>query len=359
MAGAFTRVNGILRPRIARLLEDGALDESYKPGTGLNDTATDLVIDEAGKYLVTGYFGKVGHRAVPGLARLLNHSDLRTVDFTDAVFWTSEIYGGTGINLQRFGDSAGELVARVSLLPGNDPELSEFAPFETEIVFGPGQTFKVVSIPLKDDGLVEPAEVVALRCVVPAAGMESWAAIRVIDNEEPVTFQREFSALNVIFVEPVAAAGHRKVAVGGIIGFGVSTHHHPSGVVVFDEDGVVNPKFGFVMVGGNEELRVRAVNWTADGKLLIGGYFSQVRNGARNNLARLNADGTLDATFRAAVPPVFHMAALPDGKILTAPGLGSSLMRLLRSGETDTSFEPEVTGFIKKMAVQPDGKILL
>jgi uncharacterized delta-60 repeat protein len=38
-----------------------------------------------------------------------------------------------------------------------------------------------------------------------------------------------------------------------------------------------------------------------DGKILIGGAFSTVNGVARNSIARLNADGTLDETFNAAV----------------------------------------------------------
>ena len=35
----------------------------------------------------------------------------------------------------------------------------------------------------------------------------------------------------------------------------------------------------------------------ADGKILVGGCFTSIGGQARNYIARLNADGTVDATF--------------------------------------------------------------
>ena len=360
LAGAFTRVNGTLRPRIARLLQNGSLDQSYNPGQGLNQTATDLVIDGAGKYMVAGYFGKVGHRSAPGIARLLNHSDLQTADFTDEVFRTNEQYGGTGIHLQRFGDSAGELVAHVTLVPGDDPAVSEFAPFETTVTFAPGETFKVASVPLADDGIVEDSETVRVRCVVPAAGMETWSKIEVADNEVPVILQRRFGSLDALVSEPVAAVADGKVAVGGFLGWGVpTTQGDVRGVMVFSENGEMDQNFGIVALDGDQERRVRAVDWTSDGKLLVGGQFSHVRGSARRNLVRFNADGSVDTNFNPNVPVVMSMAVLPDGKILTAPGHNAPLIRLLPSGQLDTSFQAGVAAFIRQVKVQPDGKILV
>jgi len=35
----------------------------------------------------------------------------------------------------------------------------------------------------------------------------------------------------------------------------------------------------------------------ADGKILVGGHFATLAGQIRNNIGRLNADGTLDARF--------------------------------------------------------------
>src|SRR5690606_36717529 len=54
-----------------------------------------------------------------------------------------------------------------------------------------------------------------------------------------------------------------------------------------------------------------------DGKVLVGGFFTQLGGKPRNRLARLNPDGSLDATFDpGANHAVYSLALQPDGKVL-------------------------------------------
>src|SRR5204863_8447460 len=54
-----------------------------------------------------------------------------------------------------------------------------------------------------------------------------------------------------------------------------------------------------------------------DGKILIGGEFTTVAGGTRNNIARLNPDGTRDTAFNSnANDRVLSIAVQADGKIL-------------------------------------------
>ncbi|MBN8458005.1 MAG: choice-of-anchor D domain-containing protein [Verrucomicrobia bacterium] len=104
-----------------------------------------------------------------------------------------------------------------------------------------------------------------------------------------------------------------------------------------------------------------------DGKILMGGYFSTVDGVERNHLARLNADGTLDATFNPNVnQPVNCLAVQADGKIIIGGDFTyvggvwrDHIARLNPNGSLDETFNPEVDYGISCMAVQPDGKILL
>jgi uncharacterized delta-60 repeat protein len=105
-----------------------------------------------------------------------------------------------------------------------------------------------------------------------------------------------------------------------------------------------------------------------DGKVLIGGDFTQVGGVARPSVARLNADGSLDNTFAPSVSSyVKSIAVQPDGKILVAGQVLASeggqirerLVRLNSDGSLDTSFaDPNVNAVIYSIAVQPDGKVL-
>jgi len=110
-----------------------------------------------------------------------------------------------------------------------------------------------------------------------------------------------------------------------------------------------------------------------DGKLLIGGVFTSYDGTARNRIARINADGSLDTSFDPGIGPnsyVREMAVQPDGKILIAGAFASysgtarsKIARINADGSLDTSFDPgggiTAGGFVVSFALQPDDKILI
>lgn len=126
-------------------------------------------------------------------------------------------------------------------------------------------------------------------------------------------------------------------------------------------DAVFNPN-----VNGD----VRSIAVQADGKILIGGEFTQIQaNGAsvptnRGYLARLNSDGSLDNTFNPTYlgNTVYSVTLQADGKILiggffTSPNHG--VARLNTDGSFDSSFIPTINGNVNSIIVQPDQKILV
>src|SRR6266436_4331042 len=59
----------------------------------------------------------------------------------------------------------------------------------------------------------------------------------------------------------------------------------------------------------------------ADGKILVGGFFSTLGGQSRNYIGRLNADGTLDTSFNPGTGSyVESVAVQADGKILVGGG---------------------------------------
>lgn len=109
-----------------------------------------------------------------------------------------------------------------------------------------------------------------------------------------------------------------------------------------------------------------------DGKVLIGGAFTSVGGLARNKLARLNEDGTVDAFFDPNVNGnVRCIAVQADGKILVGGEFTSAgrqdlfysscrnFMRLSADGTVDLTFLPNASGMVRGVAIQPDGKILI
>jgi uncharacterized delta-60 repeat protein len=113
-------------------------------------------------------------------------------------------------------------------------------------------------------------------------------------------------------------------------------------------------------------IAIRVVVVQPDGKILIGGDFTTVLGVARNNIARLNPDGTLDAAFDPnANFTVFSIAVQADGKILAAGRFnnigGQTRHRVARLDATTglaDSFDPDPDNAVYAIAVQSDGKIL-
>ena len=133
-------------------------------------------------------------------------------------------------------------------------------------------------------------------------------------------------------------------------------------------DGTLDASFD---PGANNTVEVLVVQ--PDGQILVGGQFTTLAGQSRNRLARLNADGTLDATFNPSVPgeyvAVYSLAVQPDGKILVggaftniAGQVRNRIARLNADGAIDAAFNPDAGGdytSVQALSVQADGKILM
>src|SRR5450432_1591993 len=105
-----------------------------------------------------------------------------------------------------------------------------------------------------------------------------------------------------VFSKPTRKAALLLFSVAVLLGSGAATVRGQSALDGFDPN--ANGPVYFVVV-------------QPDGKILIGGSFTTVLGVARNNIARLNTDGTLDAAFDPnANGDVRSIAVQADGKIL-------------------------------------------
>ena len=114
-----------------------------------------------------------------------------------------------------------------------------------------------------------------------------------------------------------------------------------------------------------------------DGKVIIGGSFTSYAGVARNRVARLNTDGSLDTTFNpgsGANDQVNAIALQPDGKVIiggfftvVSTTITRRVARLNPNGSVDTSFNPAV-GFdqtngadntVTEIQLLPDGKVMI
>jgi uncharacterized delta-60 repeat protein len=135
-------------------------------------------------------------------------------------------------------------------------------------------------------------------------------------------------------------------------------------------DGSLDPTFAPLLGGANP--LVNAIVEQYDGKILVGGSFGTVNGAASANLARINPDGTLDASFIPPAPSgvVNSIALQPDGRILVGGAFtqvaGQSrrgLARLNPDGTLDASLSVGTgvgggfNGTVNAVAVAPDGSV--
>lgn len=108
-----------------------------------------------------------------------------------------------------------------------------------------------------------------------------------------------------------------------------------------------------------------------NGKVLIGGAFRSFNGVGRNNLARLNPNGSLDQSFQPGLGVdgyVSNAVLQPDGKLVitgefsTYDGVSrKGIARIQPDGSLDNSFHPGegVSGSIYDIALQPDGRLII
>lgn len=162
----------------------------------------------------------------------------------------------------------------------------------------------------------------------------------------------------------VAVEADGRILVGGDFS-NVSGQSRP-GIVRLAANGAVEAMFP---VPSNH---VYAIAVQADGRIVIGGKFDSIGGTARNRVARLLADGSLDPTFTSPLPDyagigVTDVIVQANGKIVIAGGFSDvsgqprdGLARLNANGSLDDSFTPaDFDGIIDAVMVQPDGRVVV
>lgn len=316
IGGDFTAINGTPRGRVARLNADGSLDTTFGQNEqGVNSTVYSLALQSDGKVLVGGQFWLVNGQSRSRLARL-NPDGTLDATFAD-IMENGEVYaivvqpdgkvliGGT------FGSLSGQTRGRVARLNPNG---------SLDTTFGnntAGANNLVFTLARQSDGSVVIGGLFSQVNGVSRSGIARLNEFGALDT----TFA---SGLTVGWVESIAVQGDGNVVIGGQ--FNTVNGQPRAGIARLTTNGALDPDFGASLrssdVGGAYE--VHSVALQNDGKVVFGGRFggefAELSGNRRGNFARLNSDGTLDATFgqnlAGANNRVRCVALQGDGRIL-------------------------------------------
>ena len=314
--GEFTTVNGLPQNRLARLFTNGAPDAGFMAGlSGANGTVRALITQSDTRLVVGGQFTTFNSVNRNYLTRLNTDGTL------DPTFD-----------------------------PGSGADAPVYALAETGMqgsrrlyVAGGFNTFNGFTSPglvrLFDNGTVDTGFNVAVGVNGPVYAVAVYATNTI--HAGKVVIGGAFTQVN-----GVPRANIARLNVDGSL------------------DTTFNP-------GSGANADVRSVVLQPDGKVLIGGAFTNVAGTPLNRIARLNLNGTVDGTFAIGSgcnEIVYAIALQADNRIVVAGDFTQAsgvtrrrITRLLPDGQVDPSinFGSGANGFIDALLIQPDSHIIL
>ncbi|MBN1657755.1 MAG: Ig-like domain repeat protein [Anaerolineae bacterium] len=355
IAGNFATIDGTGRSGIARLNTDGSHDVGFDPGTGASNQVQAVVVQPDGKVLIGGYFTSVDGTTRNRIARLNANGSLDLSFNPDANSVVQDIVvqpdgkivivggfttvGGTPISHIARLDAAGNLDPSFNPGTGPDDQILAVAIHGDKVIIGGyfttvDGTARNRIARLDADGSLDAS-------FNPGAGADSW-------------------------VLSVAVQGDGKVIIGGnFTTVGVETRTR---IARLNADGTVDPSFD---PGDGANAVVRAVAVQPDGEVIVAGSFTTVAGQARARIARLNADGSLDTGFDPGAGAdnwIDALALQADGKVLaggsftTVDNVASSrIARLNADGSLDAAFDTSsgMDNTVYDVAIQPGGQVLV
>jgi uncharacterized delta-60 repeat protein len=371
--GDFTTLGGggigtTTRNKIGRLYIDDSIDATFDPGA--DATVYSLAGQPDGKLLVGGLFGALGG----GGTGATNRSHLGRLN-ADGSLDTSFNPGTTGVVVRAIVVQPDEkiLISGEFTMVGGTPR-SNIARLNADgtldLSFNPGANDAVRAMALQPDGKILVAGAFTM---LGGGGSGTTARNRIGRLNADGSLDTSFDPGADATVLCVGLQPDGNILVGGTFtmlgggGTGTTTRNH---IGRLNANGSLDTTFD---PGANE--RILSVLVMPDGKILVGGYFTGLGGGTgsttRNHIGRLNANGTLDASFDpGANAPVYSQAVQVDGKIVVVGGfttLGGGgtgtttrnrIGRLNADGSLDLGFDPGADGpLVFSVDVQPDGKI--
>lgn len=391
--------------RLARLNADGSLDTSFNPN--INGAVNAIAVQSNGKIVFGGSFSGVGTTTRNHVARVDTKGvldtafDPNTNGVVDAVAVDTSgkiIVGGNFTSVQpngATGTSTQNYVARFN------PDDGSSTANQLDASFNPQPGASVHALLVQTDGNVIMAG--AFTTVQPNGGATFPDSIATgapklnyvarvyggTTNTSPGTLTTtgttdaagnpipDFLPNPNYVVYALALQSNGQVLIGGSFtqlkadspyttaSSGIGVYGAPAvarnGVARVNADGSVDVNSDLNSVGGVGPVVVQS-----DGRVLVGGSFTTIGGAARTGLARLSSTGVVEAAFNPVLDGIVSAIALQsNGQILiggTFQHVGSTaqpyIARLNADGSLDTTFTPSPNDPVRVIAIESDGRIL-
>lgn len=302
------------------------------------------------------------------------------VSWVETTRSVAEQGGNAVLTLQRARSSTGRVTVNWATANGTATAPNDFAAASGTVVWEAGDVApKTISIPIVSDAVVESDETFTVALSAVTGGVLSagtTATVRILDSGRrdpsyaPGFINSEVRQI-VALPDGSAVIGGWFSQVTDPVTGGTITRR---GVTQISTTGSVIGAFAADGGFGSSQGPVYDLARQPDGKYVVVGNFTTFHGVSRNYLARLNADGTLDTSFNPGTGAngVIHAVLVgPDEKIYIGGAFTSYngtareyLARLNPDGTLDPTFTPPDFGSsagwrVHCLAFQPDGKLLV
>ncbi len=368
VGGYFRTLNGVRRDSLVRLNVDYSIDATF--AAGISGTVFTVALQPDGKIIVGGGFLSINGTSRNGIARL-NQDGSLDATFNPGAGADSTVFdvvvqpdgkillGGSFYGVNSVGSYS---VARLNENGSADSSFtSPFAP-SFLVSNAPSSPITVYSLALQADGKI----IIGTNLFLMPGG--STASAKSIARLNPDgTFDSSFIADSISSsVLKVVVQPDGKILIGGL--FSNVGGIRRNFIARLNGSGALDPSFN---PGTGANSSVYSIFLKADGKILIGGAFSTFNAVPRNRVVLLNTDGSLDETFVSSgdlFGTIQSVVALANGKVLAVGSLqlltGASRDSIVMfnadgSFDTNANFSTTARGAVRAIAVQPDGKIII
>ena len=362
IGGSFSVFDGLNQGRLAKINSDGEYDTGYlSSGIGLDNSVYKILTLENKKTIVFGNFKKFNNEPASRIVRLLEDGTYDS-DFNSGQAGANNLVK-TAI-LQAYGKI---------ILAGNFTKYNET--FCNRIIrilpdglvdntfnIGTGFNSQVYAMAMQSDG----------KIIVTGSftnyNSTANSAVRIIrllpDGTRDISFNVGKGADGII--ETIVIQPDGKILLGGR--FTAFDDNSAAKLIRLNANGSIDSSFN---IGKGFDKYIYAMALQSDGKIIVGGNFLTYNNIPQKRILRLNVNGSLDTTFESGAGfskgDVRSLLIQPDDRILvggTFSGIYKNstslrLIRLLKTGDFDPSFDAHLNNKLYAMAFTSDFKLMI
>ena len=339
----------VMAAPVAARADDGTLNTAFlaATGTGFNSAVTDLLVQPDGKLVAVGNFTDFNGEPRSGIARLNPDGSLDTTfqpgtGFIGGVpLAVARQSGGSLIVVGNFTEYDGDQVKRIVRIKADGSRDTMFTP----TAGGFGNSVSDVAVDSSDRIVVVGPFIALADGVTVVNGIARFSPDGVLDAGFQTATGTAFPFPLTMPPRSVDVSADRIVVAGDFEQFNGSDVAY---VVQLDNTGALDPVFA-ANLGLNVDAQADRAVFEPDGQIVVSGDFNAFGGTAAIKLMRLNGDGTLDTAFSANTGFSHCCAASiavdADGRIVlggsfsqVAGGDRARIARLQSDGRLDMGF---------------------